>query len=62
VRKYHFEALTWVLILGSLGIFVECVSFLAKKDYVAALLMLVIGVSMMHVGAELARLALVERE
>jgi hypothetical protein len=62
VRKHFFEALSLILILGSLGFFCECVSYLGKHDYVAALLLLVVGVSVIHVGAELARLALVERE
>jgi hypothetical protein len=62
VRKYYFEGLALLLIGGSLVFFVECVSFLGKRDYVAGFLMLLVGVSMMHVGAELARLALVERE
>jgi hypothetical protein len=62
VRKYYFEILALVLIGGSLAFFVECVSFVGRRDYVAAFLMLLVGVSMMHVGAELARLALVERE
>jgi len=62
VRKHFFEVLSLVLILGSLGFFCECVSFLGRHDYVAAILLLFVGVSVIHVGAELARLALVERE
>ncbi len=62
MRKHFFEALALVLILGSLGFFCECVSYLGKHDYVAAILLLAVGVSVIHVGAELARLALVERE
>jgi hypothetical protein len=62
VRKYFFEALSVVLILGSLGFFAQCVSFLGKRDYVAAILVLFVGISVIHVGAELARLALVERD
>ncbi len=62
MRKYFFEALAVLLILGSLGFFIECVNYLGKKDYVAALLLLFVGLSVIHVGAELARLALVERD
>jgi hypothetical protein len=62
MRKHFFEVLSLVLILGSLGFFAECVSYLGKRDYVAAILLLFVGVSVIHVGAELARLALVERE
>ncbi len=62
MRKYFFEALSLVLILGSLGFFAECISYLGRHDYVAALLVFFVGLSVIHVGAELARLALVERE
>jgi hypothetical protein len=62
MRRYFFEGLSLILILGSLGFFAECVSYLARHDYVAAILLLFVGVSVIHVGAELARLALVERE
>jgi hypothetical protein len=62
MRKYFFEGLALLLILGSLGFFLECVHFLGKRDYVAAILLLFVGISVIHVGAELARLALVERD
>jgi hypothetical protein len=62
MRKYFFESLALLLILGSLGFFFECVHYLGKRDYVAAILLLFVGVSVIHVGAELARLALVERD
>ena len=62
MRKYFFEALAVILIFGSLGFFIECVSFLGRHDYLAALLLAVVGVFVINVGAELARLALVERE
>ena len=62
MRKYFFEILALVLILGSLGFFLECVHYLGRRDYVAAILLLFVGVSVIHVGAELVRLALVERD
>ena len=62
MRKYFFEGLALILILGSLAFFGQCVSFLAKRDYVAAILVLFAGISVIHVGSELARLALIERE
>jgi hypothetical protein len=62
MRKYFFESLALLLIVGSLGFFFECVHYLGKRDYVAAILLLFVGVSVIHVGAELARLALVERD
>ena len=62
MRKYFFETLALVLILGSLGFFLAAVSFVSRHDYVGALLLFFVGVSVIHVGAELARLALVERD
>jgi len=62
MRKYFFETLALVLILGGLGFFLACVSFLSRHDYVGALLLLAVGFSVINVGAELARLALVERD
>jgi hypothetical protein len=61
VRRHFFEILAAVLLLGGFGFFWECVSFLAKRDYVAAVLLAGIGLAVLHVGVELARLALVER-
>ena len=62
MRKHFFEALSLVLILGSLGFYCECISYLSRHDYVAAGLLFLVGWSVIHVGAELAKLALVERE
>jgi hypothetical protein len=62
VRRWFFEVLALLLILGSLVFFWECVSYLAKRDYIAALVLTGIGFSVLTVGKELARLALVQRE
>lgn len=62
MRRYLFEALAILLIGGSLVFFYECASYLARKDYVAAVILLMIGVSVIGVGKELARLALVQKE
>jgi hypothetical protein len=61
MRRYFFELLAALLTVGSLGFFWECVSYLARRDYIAATLLAGIGLAVMHVGVELARLALVER-
>jgi hypothetical protein len=61
VRKYFFEILATVLLLGSFGFFWECVVYLGRRDYVSAALLTGIGMAVLHVGVELARLALVER-
>ena len=62
MRRYLFELLAVLLIGGSLVFFWECVAYLAKRDYVAAVILLGIGLSVITVGKELARLALVQRE
>jgi hypothetical protein len=60
--RFFFEGLAAVLMLGSLLFFYECVGFLAKRDYVASVILMFVGFAVIRVGAELARLALVERE
>ncbi|MBA3499988.1 MAG: hypothetical protein M4D80_03885 [Myxococcota bacterium] len=62
MRRYFFEALAIALIGGSLFFFKETLDYLARRDYVAALLVMVIGVAVISVGKEMARLALVQRD
>jgi len=61
-RRYFFEVLALCLIGGSLFFFKETLDYLARRDYVAALLVMVIGVAVISVGKEMARLALVQRD
>ena len=62
VRMFFFEVLAVLLILGSMFFFKETLDYLARRDYVAALLVMVIGVAVIGVGKEMARLALVQRD
>ncbi len=62
MRKYFFEVLAFILLGGSLVFFYECVRFLGRRDYVAATLLMFVGFAVIRVGAELARLALIERQ
>lgn len=62
VRRYFFEILTLALLIGGLFFFKETLDYLAHRDYVAALLVTVIGVAVISVGKEMARLALVQRD
>ena len=50
------------MIGGSLFFFRETLSYLARRDYVGALVVLIIGVAVISVGKEMARLALVQRD
>jgi hypothetical protein len=62
VRRYFFEVLALALIAGSMFFFRECIGYLARRDYVAATLVLLIGLAVISVGKEMARLALVQRD
>jgi hypothetical protein len=62
IRRYFFEALALALIAGSLFFFKETLDYLARRDYVAALLVMIIGIAVIGVGKEMARLALVQRD
>jgi hypothetical protein len=62
VRRYFFETLAVALMAGSLFFFKESLSYLARRDYVGALIVMLIGVAVISVGKEMARLALVQRD
>lgn len=55
MRRHFFEVLALLLVLGSLAFFWQ------RHDYFAGVLLLCVGVCVINVGAELARLALAER-
>jgi hypothetical protein len=61
LRKYFYEILSLLLIGGSLVFFYECLRFLSRRDYLSGLILMLIGIAVIHVGSELARLALFER-
>lgn len=62
MRRYFFEILAVMLIGGSIFFFRECIDYLSRRDYMAALILLFIGLSVITVGKEMARLALVQKE
>ena len=62
MRRYFFEILALALIGGSMFFFKESIDYLARRDYIAALVVMIIGVSVITVGKEMARLALVQRD
>jgi hypothetical protein len=61
-RVPYFHILSLLLLGSSLVFFWQCVSHLTARDYVAAALLMLIGISTLRVGSELSRLALAERE
>ncbi|HEY3352606.1 MAG TPA: hypothetical protein VGQ83_05125 [Polyangia bacterium] len=62
MRRYFFEILAMVLIGGSLLFFYECIAFLTRRDYIGAIILMFIGFAVIRVGAEMARVALVQKE
>jgi hypothetical protein len=62
VRRYFFEILALVLVGGSLLFFYECITFLMRRDYIGAIILMFIGFAVIRVGAEMARVALVQKE
>ena len=62
MRRHLFELLSVLLIGGSLVFFWQCISYLNRREYVSAVIVLGIGLAVITVGKELARLALVQKE
>ena len=62
MRRYFFEILAVALMGGSLFFFRESLTYLARRDYVGAIIVMLIGVAVISVGKEMARLALVQRD
>ncbi|MBK7071900.1 MAG: hypothetical protein IPH44_06320 [Myxococcales bacterium] len=62
MRRYFFEVLALALIGGSMFFFKESIDYLARRDYVASLIVMMIGLAVITVGKEMARLALVQRD
>jgi hypothetical protein len=62
MRRYFFEVLSLALIVGSMFFFKECIEYLARRDYVASVIVMCIGLSVITVGKEMARLALVQKD
>jgi hypothetical protein len=62
VKRYFFEGLSLALIVGSMFFFKECIEYLSRRDYVAAIVVMLIGLSVITVGKEMARLALVQKD
>ena len=62
MRVYFFEILAVLLMGGSIVFFVECIGYLSKRDYVGAIILMFVGLSVISVGKEMARLALIQKE
>ncbi len=62
MRRYFFEILALALFGGSLYFFLESIAYLSQRDYVSAILVFFIGLAVISVGKEMARLALAQRE
>jgi hypothetical protein len=62
MRRSLFEIAALVLMASSLAFFYACIAFLGRHDYVAAIILMFVGFAVIRVGAELARVALAQRE
>ena len=62
MRRYFFEILTLLLMGGSIVFFVECIRYLSQREYVPAIILMFIGLAVISVGREMARLALVQKD
>jgi hypothetical protein len=61
-RVPYFHVLSLLLFLSSLVFFWQCTAHLTQRDYVAAGMLMLIGIATLRVAGELCRLALAERE
>ena len=52
MRQYFFEVLSIMLIGGSLLFFLECIDYLKRRDYVASIILMLIGFAVISVGKE----------
>ena len=62
MRRYFFEVLAVLLMGGSLVFFYECIGYVSERNYVAAIILMLIGISVISVGKEMARLALIQKD
>jgi hypothetical protein len=62
VRRYFFEVLSLALIGGSILFFLQCIKYLKHRDYVASIILLFIGLAVISVGKEIARMALAQKD
>lgn len=61
MRATAYEILGLGLLLGSAFFFYRCIEFLAEKDYLSGLVVLVIGFVVIRTGVELGKLAVLAR-
>ena len=61
VQGYIYDALSLILIFGSLFFFYQSTQFLLVKDYVSSGLTIFIGFLIIRIGVELGKLALLSR-
>jgi hypothetical protein len=61
MRSWFFELTAALLLAGSLYFFYRCMVSLSDRDYVGSILLMFVGLAVLRVGADLARLSLVAR-
>lgn len=61
MRAIIYEILGLALLVGSGFLFFRSIEFLAQKDYLSGILVLVVGVTVIRTGVELGKLAVLAR-
>ena len=62
MHRYFFEFLTALLFGGSIFFFIQCIDFLTEHRYIEASFLLIIGIAIIAVGRDMARIALAQKE
>ncbi|MBW2731930.1 MAG: hypothetical protein JRH20_06020 [Deltaproteobacteria bacterium] len=62
MKHILLEIISIILFGASLVFFYQCVHFITQRDYVGALLLLLVGFAVIRAGVDLARLGFVRRK
>ena len=61
MRHVVYEILGLALVLAGVAFFYACVEFLADKDYIAGVIVVVLGFGVLRTGVELSKLSVLLR-
>lgn len=61
MRHIVYEILGLLLVLAGVAFFYTCVEFLAEKDYIAGIIVVVLGFGVLRTGVELSKMSVLLR-
>jgi hypothetical protein len=61
MRHVVYEILGLMLVLAGVAFFYVCVEFLAEKDYIAGVIVVVLGFGVLRTGVELSKMSVLLR-